>query len=49
LPHLIVQLHVLGVDAQHLQAPCLIRHADVNLAVKAAEATQRGIDGVGPA
>jgi hypothetical protein len=29
--HLVVQLHVLGVDAQHLQAACLIWHTNVNL------------------
>jgi hypothetical protein len=49
LAHLIVQLHVLGVDAQHLQPAGLIRHADVDLTVKAPEAAQRSIDGVGPA
>ena len=36
----LVQLHVLGVDAHHLQSPCLIWHADVYLAVEATESAQ---------
>ena len=43
-----VQLHVLGVDAHDLEAPDLVGDADVDLAVKAAEAAQRGVDRVGP-
>jgi hypothetical protein len=46
--HLVGELHVLGVDAQHLEAARLIGHADVDLAVEAAEAAQRSVDGVGP-
>ena len=36
------------MDAQHLEAARLVGHADVDLAVKAAEAAQRGVDRVGP-
>jgi len=46
--HVLVQLHVLGVDAHDLQAAGLVGHADVDLAVEAAEAAQRGVDRVGP-
>lgn len=38
--HILLQLHVLGMYAQHLQAPRLVRHADVDLAVEAPEAPQ---------
>jgi hypothetical protein len=41
------QLHVLAVDAQHLEAARLVGDADVDLAVEAAEAAQRGVDRVG--
>jgi len=41
------QLHVLGVDAQNLEAAVLVRHANVHLAVEAAEAAERGVDRVG--
>ena len=43
----VAQLHVLGLDAQHLEAAVLVGHANVNLAVEAAEAAQRRVDGVG--
>merc|ERR1719440_2620001 len=43
----VAQLHVLGLDAQHLEAAVLVRHANVHLAVEAAEATQRAVDRVG--
>jgi hypothetical protein len=33
----LVELHVLRVDPDHLQPPGLIRHADVNLTVKPPE------------
>jgi hypothetical protein len=42
--HIVVQLHVLGVDADDLQAAGLVRHADVDLAVEAPKAPQRGVD-----
>jgi hypothetical protein len=32
-PHLVVQLHVFGVDAHHFQPASLIRHTNVNLPV----------------
>ena len=41
--HTVVQLHVLGVDAQHLQASSLVWHTNVDLAVKAAKAPQSSI------
>merc|ERR1719267_405892 len=42
------ELHVLRVDAQHLEAAVLVGHADVHLAVEAAEAPQRRVDRVWP-
>jgi hypothetical protein len=42
--HIVVQLHVLGVDAQHLQATSLIGHTDVDLAIEAPEAPQCSVD-----
>ena len=37
--HVRCELHVLRVDAQHLEAASGVRNADVNLAVEAPEAT----------
>jgi hypothetical protein len=48
-PYLIVKLHILAVDPKHLQPPSLIRHANVDLTVKAAKAAQCSINGIGPA
>ena len=42
--HILVQLHVLGVDAQHLQAANLVRDTNVNLAVEAPESPQSSIN-----
>merc|ERR1719335_417975 len=44
----VVELHVARVDAEDLEAAVLVGHADVDLAVEAAEAAERGVDGVGP-
>eukprot|EP00756_Hemistasia_phaeocysticola_P039905 Hpha_TRINITY_DN16838_c0_g3::TRINITY_DN16838_c0_g3_i6::g.151697::m.151697 len=46
--HFIRQLHVLRVDTQNLQTPDLIRHTDVNLAVKPAEPAKGPVDNVRP-
>mmetsp|Transcript_72452 Transcript_72452/g.156661 ORF Transcript_72452/g.156661 Transcript_72452/m.156661 type:complete len:454 (+) Transcript_72452:1318-2679(+) len=46
--HVGVQLHVLGLDAQDLQAAVVVGNADVQLAVEAAEAAEGRIDGVRP-
>ena len=40
------ELHVLRVDAQHLQAAVVVRHADVELTVEAPEAAERRVDAV---
>eukprot|EP00962_Isochrysis_galbana_P008699 scaffold2423_cov113-Isochrysis_galbana.AAC.9 len=44
---IIRELHVLGVNAQDLEAAILVGDTDVHLAVKAAEASERGINRVG--
>mmetsp|Transcript_7662 Transcript_7662/g.16937 ORF Transcript_7662/g.16937 Transcript_7662/m.16937 type:complete len:557 (+) Transcript_7662:788-2458(+) len=44
----VAQLHVLRVDAQHLEAAVLVGHANVNLAVEASEAAERAVDRVWP-
>mmetsp|Transcript_25997 Transcript_25997/g.65930 ORF Transcript_25997/g.65930 Transcript_25997/m.65930 type:complete len:269 (+) Transcript_25997:609-1415(+) len=44
--HIRVQLHVLGVNAQDLEAAVFVRHTDVQLTVEAAEAPQGCVDGV---
>ena len=43
----LVELHVAGVDAEHLEAAVLVGDANVDLAVEAAEAAEGGVDGVG--
>ncbi|XP_037470136.1 uncharacterized protein LOC119343017 [Triticum dicoccoides] len=43
----LIQLHVLGVDAEHFETPDLVRHADVDLAIKPSESPQGRVDAVG--
>jgi hypothetical protein len=38
------ELHVLGVDAENLQAACGVGDADVDLAIEAAEAAEGGVN-----
>ena len=38
----------LGVDAENLEAALLVGHTELNLAVEAAEAAQRGVERVRP-
>mmetsp|Transcript_1988 Transcript_1988/g.3116 ORF Transcript_1988/g.3116 Transcript_1988/m.3116 type:complete len:251 (+) Transcript_1988:1337-2089(+) len=45
--HLLVELHVFGVDAKYFQAPGFVRNSNVDLTIEAAKAAQRGVDGVG--
>ena len=40
----ILQLHVLGMDANALHAPSLIRNSDIHLPIKAAKAAEGRID-----
>ena len=46
--NVIVELHVARVDTEDLEAPVLVRHADVDLAVEAAKAAERRVDSVRP-
>mmetsp|Transcript_20519 Transcript_20519/g.36817 ORF Transcript_20519/g.36817 Transcript_20519/m.36817 type:complete len:441 (+) Transcript_20519:3071-4393(+) len=46
--HVLIKLHVLGVDPQHLQASGLIRDANIDLPVEATEASECRINAVGP-
>jgi len=45
--HVLVELHVAGVDAEDLQTAVLVRHPNVNLAVEAAEPTQGRVAAMG--
>ena len=45
---ILAQLHILGVNTQHLQAARGVGNADVDLAIETTEASEGWVDGIGP-
>ena len=46
--NIVFQLHVLGVDAEHLQPTCLIGNADIDFTIESAEAPQGWVNTAHP-
>lgn len=42
--HIVLQLHILGMDPEHLQAASLVRHSNINLTIEAPKSPQRRIN-----
>mmetsp|Transcript_18659 Transcript_18659/g.53794 ORF Transcript_18659/g.53794 Transcript_18659/m.53794 type:complete len:257 (-) Transcript_18659:441-1211(-) len=45
--HILVELHVAGMDAEHLETSILVRHANVDLAIESSEATESRVHRIG--